>query len=199
MIRTTDAGLHWERKSRGLWDTAVSAVWVHPDDPTGAHVFAGTHSGVYESVDAAETWARCEETKGWGNVRSFRQGVIGGVDYILAGTDAQASAIIDSGLMPVLVRLMGNESSSRSVKQQAAWCVINAADAVMPSQVVQFANAGAIKALCDLLMDSNIIPSPVAPLQALLRLCRDDVGCATVKPLVDLYKLRQLQAPHALV
>ena len=59
VIRTTDAGLHWERKSRGLWDTAVSAVWVHPDDPWGAHVFAGTHSGVYESVDAAETWARC--------------------------------------------------------------------------------------------------------------------------------------------
>ena len=28
VIRTTDAGLHWERKSRGLWDTAVSAVWV---------------------------------------------------------------------------------------------------------------------------------------------------------------------------
>ena len=46
--------------------------------------------------------------------------------------------------------------------------MLNAADAVMPSQVAQFSNAGAVKALCDLLMDSNIIPSPVAPLQALV-------------------------------
>ena len=83
--------------------------------------------------------------------------------------DAQVAAIIDAGLMPVLVRLMGNETSTASVKQQAAWCVINAADAVMPSQASQFADAGCIKALCDLLTDSSIIPSPVAPLQALLR------------------------------
>ena len=44
VIRTTDGGLTWHRKSRGLWDTRISAVWVHPDDPSGKHVFAGTRA-----------------------------------------------------------------------------------------------------------------------------------------------------------
>ena len=131
MIRTTDAGLHWERKSRGLWDTAVSAVWVHPDDPTGAHVFAGTHSGVYESVDAAETWARCEETKGWGNVRSFRQGVIGGVDYILAGTDGG-----------ILTRPLGGSGLCGS--GQPCWQKIDAPGGQSPSAELSVVTTGGV-------------------------------------------------------
>ena len=39
------------RQSKGLWDTRISGVWVHPDDDD--HIFAGSHSGVYESTDAA--------------------------------------------------------------------------------------------------------------------------------------------------
>ena len=42
VLKTVDGGKHWSRKSRGLWDSRV-LVWVHPDDDSGAHVFAGTH------------------------------------------------------------------------------------------------------------------------------------------------------------
>ena len=58
-------------------------VWVHPDDPTGGHVFCGTHSGVYESKDFAETWTFRNDTTGWGSVMSFREGLIGGVKCVL--------------------------------------------------------------------------------------------------------------------
>ena len=53
-------------------------MWVHPDDAQGKHVLAGTHSGIYESTDGAASWTFRNETAGWGNVMSFREGVIQG-------------------------------------------------------------------------------------------------------------------------
>ena len=61
-------------------------VWVHPDDPAGNHVLAGTHSGIYESTDGAVTWKFNKETTGWGSVMSFRQGQIQGKPYLLANS-----------------------------------------------------------------------------------------------------------------
>lgn len=84
VIKTVDGGRHWTRNSNGLWDTRILGVWVHPDNAEGDHVFAGTHSGIYESVDGASTWTLFNETATWGSVMSFRQGVIGGVSYIVA-------------------------------------------------------------------------------------------------------------------
>ena len=84
ILKTTDGGKHWERKSQGIWDTQINGVWVHPDDET--HIFAGTHSGIYESHDSAETWSLRDETKDYGTVMSFREGVINGVPFILANS-----------------------------------------------------------------------------------------------------------------
>jgi len=89
VLKTTDGGKHWLRKSKGLWDTRILGVWVHPDDALGDRVFAGTHTGIYESTDGAESWRRCEETLSWGNVMSFREGVIQGERYILANSGSR--------------------------------------------------------------------------------------------------------------
>jgi hypothetical protein len=35
VLKTIDGGIHWTRQSKGLWDTRVLAVWLHPDDPKG--------------------------------------------------------------------------------------------------------------------------------------------------------------------
>ena len=86
VLRTTDGGKHWLRKSKGLWDTRIIGVFLHPDDNTGAHVLAGTHSGVYESTDSAESWAFRNETAGWGFVMSFALGMIQGEQYIIANS-----------------------------------------------------------------------------------------------------------------
>jgi hypothetical protein len=83
IIKTVDAGVHWTRNSNGLWDTRVLGVWLHPDDPKANHVFAGTHSGIYESKDGAASWTFRNETTGWGGVMSFREGTIQGKPFIL--------------------------------------------------------------------------------------------------------------------
>ena len=62
IIKTLDGGTHWTRNSKGLWDTRILGVWVHPDDES--HVFAGTQSGIYESLDAADSWTFRNETRG---------------------------------------------------------------------------------------------------------------------------------------
>jgi len=87
IIKTVDGGRHWTRNSKGLWDTRVLGVWVHPDDHEGNHVFVGTHIGIYESTDAAASWTIRKETAQWGSVMSFREGVIEGQPYILANCD----------------------------------------------------------------------------------------------------------------
>ena len=38
VIKTIDGGKHWTRNSKGLWDTRILGVWVHPDDAQGNHV-----------------------------------------------------------------------------------------------------------------------------------------------------------------
>ena len=57
IIKSVDGGKHWTRNSKGLWDTRILGVWLHPDAPTGNHVFAGTHSGVGTGVGQCENAA----------------------------------------------------------------------------------------------------------------------------------------------
>ena len=84
IIKTVNGGVNWTRQSKGLWDTRISGVWVHRDDDD--HIFAGSHSGVYESTDAAASWTLKAETASWGTVMSFRAGMIQGEKYVLANS-----------------------------------------------------------------------------------------------------------------
>ena len=88
VLKTIDGGIHWTRQSKGLWDTRVLALWLHPDDPKGGHVFAGTHTGIYESKDFAESWQLANETASWGGVQWFKQVVVDGKDYIVANANS---------------------------------------------------------------------------------------------------------------
>ena len=88
VLKTIDGGIHWTRQSKGLWDTRVLSVWIHPDDPKGGHVFAGTHTGIYESKDFAESWQLASETASWGGVQWFKQVVVDGKDYIVANANS---------------------------------------------------------------------------------------------------------------
>jgi len=96
-IDGTSAAPHWTRQSKGLWDTRVLGLWIHPDDPTGGHVLCGTHTGVYESHDFAESWTFRTDTAGWGHVASFRLGTIKGVQYVIASTSNGLGTLPISG------------------------------------------------------------------------------------------------------
>ena len=84
ILKTTDGGLHWARKSKGLMDTRISAVLVTPDDPAGGHVFAGTTTGIYESVDFAESWQFIPGSAALGRIRTLRVGRIDGTTHVIA-------------------------------------------------------------------------------------------------------------------
>ena len=85
ILRTTDGGLTWLRKSKGLFDTRIYSVLLHPSDPTGAHLLAGTATGIYESKDFAESWQFLSNTSTFGRVQTLRRGKIAGIAVILAG------------------------------------------------------------------------------------------------------------------
>ena len=116
------------------------------------------------------------------------------VSNVLAGTDAQVQAVLDSGVMPALVRLLGNTDHTVATRQQAAWCIINVADAAKAAQVASLAEMGCVKSLCDLLVEPQVLPNPMAALNALARLCRHEERSAEAITRVDVYKLRMLQS-----
>eukprot|EP00729_Bicosta_minor_P018866 gene18866-11470_t len=88
VLKTVDAGMHWTRTSNGLWDTRIYGIWLHPSDPQGSHVLAGTGTGIYESKDGAASWQLIRETVSFGTVI-----------YILANTaNGIATAPLSGGL-----------------------------------------------------------------------------------------------------
>ena len=36
VLKTVDGGVHWTRNSKGIWDTRILGVWIHPDDAQGS-------------------------------------------------------------------------------------------------------------------------------------------------------------------
>ena len=98
MLKSTDRGKTWVPHCNGLWDTTISSL--HIVDEAGAHVLAGTPTGIYESRDGAASWRQAAGTAGIGWARSMKNGTINGEPVIIAG--------VDTGLAhwPVKVRAM---------------------------------------------------------------------------------------------
>ena len=55
LYRSKDAGATWESASRGLTNSFVSALALHPKDPK--ILYAGTNSGVFKTIDGGRHWA----------------------------------------------------------------------------------------------------------------------------------------------
>ena len=97
IIKSVDGGSHWTRNSKGMWDTHIFGVFIHPSDPTGNHVLAGTQSGIYETKDGAASWQLANGTEGFGAVISFAEATIGGKQYIVANHGHSISSVPVSG------------------------------------------------------------------------------------------------------
>ena len=87
ILRTTDGGQTWLRKSKGLFDTRIYSILLHPSEPTGAHLLVGTATGIYESRDFAESWQFLSNTSKFGRVQTLRSGKISGRPVIIAGVN----------------------------------------------------------------------------------------------------------------
>jgi len=96
ILKSVDGGVHWTRNSTGMWDTRIIGVFVHPSDPMGSHVLAGTYTGIYESKDGAGSWKLLNETIGWGII-SFQEITIDGKQYIAGSTGSFIATVPVSG------------------------------------------------------------------------------------------------------
>lgn len=85
VLKTVDGGKHWAKVNSGLSDTRIHALFLI--DGQGAHVLVGTPSGVFETLDGAESWHYIESTHGWGVANSFANATIDGTPYILIGAN----------------------------------------------------------------------------------------------------------------
>jgi len=97
ILKSVDGGNHWTRNSKGIWDTRIWGVFIHPSDPQGSHVLAGTQTGIYESKDGAASWQFLKETAGFGAVNSFAEVTIGGKQYIVANHGSSIASVPMSG------------------------------------------------------------------------------------------------------
>ena len=57
VFKSQDAGQSWQTMHRGLNETAIVALTLHPTQPL--HLYAATASGqIFRSTDGAATWQR---------------------------------------------------------------------------------------------------------------------------------------------
>ena len=79
-------GEHWVVASEGIFDTRIKSLGLV--DEKGDHVFCAVPNGIYETTDAAASWALVNGSEVYGTCYTFKNGSIGGEPYIFAGCDA---------------------------------------------------------------------------------------------------------------
>ena len=88
VLKSTDMGAHWTKMNVGLFDTRLLGLHIVDDDGDGDHVLAGTLSGVFETLDGAQTWTYVDAVSHHGVASSFRNGTINGKPTMFVGMSA---------------------------------------------------------------------------------------------------------------
>ena len=120
VLKTMDRGKHWIKVNVGLTDTRLQGLFMVDSDSAnpGAHVLAGTPSGVFETLDGARTWTHIKQTQAWGVANSFMNGTINGKRYILIGANGGLGNV---PLLPGKPLIQQNWSLIPSPPGHAAW------------------------------------------------------------------------------
>lgn len=76
--KTTDGGLHWERKMNGLVRLGVSSIVIHPQNPNLIYIGTGDRDGgdapgygVWRSTDGGENWHEWNKSMGYVTVNEI--------------------------------------------------------------------------------------------------------------------------------
>jgi hypothetical protein len=109
---------------------------------------------------------------------------------IMAGTEEQLAAVVKADVFGQVTRLLAIEGPG--IQKEAAWCIINSVSGGNTAQIKYFVEHGAIKALCDLLVRSDLM-GPAQPLEALEYVLKAGKHAGeSYMALVDIFKLKQL-------
>jgi len=122
--------------------------------------------------------------------KTIRKECCWALSSIMAGTEEQLEAVVAADVFGQIVRLLATEGPS--IQKEAAWCIINGVSGGNTAQIKYFVENGAIKALCDLLVRSDLM-GPAQPLEALeYALKHGKHAGESYMALVDIFKLKQL-------
>ncbi len=119
VLKTTNGGAHWSKMNTGLWDTRPHGLYIVDD--AGQHVLVGTDSGVFESVDGAQTWTHVDATQGWGVANSFRNGTINSKPVIFVGANGGLGNVFVEDRNSLKPLVNSTWSIIRSPPGSAAW------------------------------------------------------------------------------
>ena len=88
---------------------------------------------------------------------------------IAAGTVDQIQAVIDSGAIPPLVKLVRNKKTDQEVRSEACWVVLNATSCGSDSQIEVLVDEGCVSVLGVLLSEATMVMMALEGLERVLQ------------------------------
>lgn len=88
---------------------------------------------------------------------------------IAAGTVDQIQAVIDSGAIPPLVKLVSNKGTDQEVRSEACWVVLNATSCGSDSQIEVLVDEGCVSVLSVLLNEASMVMMALEGLERVLQ------------------------------
>jgi importin subunit alpha-6/7 len=88
---------------------------------------------------------------------------------IAAGTVDQIQAVIDSGAIPPLVRIVGDKKTDQEVRSEACWVVLNATSCGADSQIELLVDEGCVAVLGVLLSEASMVMMALEGLERVLQ------------------------------
>mmetsp|Transcript_12575 Transcript_12575/g.29450 ORF Transcript_12575/g.29450 Transcript_12575/m.29450 type:complete len:970 (+) Transcript_12575:233-3142(+) len=88
---------------------------------------------------------------------------------IAAGTVDQIQAVIDSGAIPPLVKLVRNKKTDQEVKSEACWVVLNATSCGSDAQIEVLVDEGCVAVLGILLTEASMVMMALEGLERVLQ------------------------------
>mmetsp|Transcript_28855 Transcript_28855/g.44333 ORF Transcript_28855/g.44333 Transcript_28855/m.44333 type:complete len:475 (+) Transcript_28855:700-2124(+) len=88
---------------------------------------------------------------------------------IAAGTVDQIQAVIDSGAIPPLVKLVGDKSTDQEVRSEACWVVLNATSCGSDAQIEVLVDEGCVSVLGVLLGEATMVMMALEGLERVLQ------------------------------
>lgn len=88
---------------------------------------------------------------------------------IAAGTTSQIQAVIDSGAIPPLVRIVNNDLTDKEVRSEACWVVLNATSCGNDEQITRLIQEGCVSVLGVLLTEANMVMMALEGIERVLQ------------------------------
>jgi importin subunit alpha-6/7 len=103
------------------------------------------------------------------NNREIQKEACWTLSNIAAGTVDQIQAVIDSGAIPPLVKLVSNKATDQEVRSEACWVVLNATSCGSDSQIEVLVAEGCVSVLGLLLSEASMVMMALEGLERVLQ------------------------------